>query len=231
MGSILCLETSSHACSVAVGIDGNVISCHESEQENAHSSQLTTLIDKALSAAGIELSALDAIAVSMGPGSYTGLRIGVAAAKGFCYALDKPLISVPTLKALAYGIREKAGAGQFLLCPMLDARRMEVYTALFDMNLNEIRKVSAEIITENSFGEFLSNTEVIFAGEGSAKCKTLIAYHKNSVFIDNLKLSARFSYPLALEKFNAALFENLAYFEPFYLKDFVAGKPKVRGLH
>ena len=231
MGSILCLETSSRACSVAVGLDGVILSCCESEQENAHSSQLNTLIEAALSEARIELPAIDAFAISMGPGSYTGLRIGVAAAKGFCYSLDKPLMSVSTLKSLAYSMREMTGDRESLLCPMLDARRMEVYTALFDWNLNEICQVTAEIITEDSFAEYLSNTKIIFAGEGSAKCKTLIAHHKHAFFIDDLKLSARFLYPLALEKFNAARFENLAYFEPFYLKDFVAGKPRVRGLH
>ena len=230
MGSILCLETSSKVCSVAIGKDGGILSCQESELENAHSSQLTDLIEKALHDAGFELPDLGAIAVSMGPGSYTGLRIGVAAAKGFCYALEKPLIAIPTLKSLAYGMRELAGTEGALLCPMLDARRMEVYTAIYDRALKEIRPVSAEIITEDSFAGFLGSGTVVFAGEGSLKCKPLLGAHKNSVFIDDFRLSARFLYPLAMEKFRHGAFENLAYFEPYYLKDFVAGKPRVKGL-
>ncbi|MCX6287809.1 MAG: tRNA (adenosine(37)-N6)-threonylcarbamoyltransferase complex dimerization subunit type 1 TsaB [Bacteroidetes bacterium] len=230
MGSVLCLETSSGICSVAIGQDGRILSCHESEQKNAHSAQLTNLIDMALSDAGLGLPDMDAIAVSMGPGSYTGLRIGVAAAKGFCYALDKPMIAVPTLKALALGMRELAGSGDFLLCPMLDARRMEVYTAVYDKSLNEIYPVSAEIITGESFADLLGSGTLIFAGEGAAKCKALLGTHEHSVFIDDFALSARFSYPLALGKFMHKAFENLAYFEPYYLKDFVAGKPRVKGL-
>ena len=230
MGAILCLETSSRACSVAVGLDGNILSCCESEQENAHSSKLYTLIGVALSEAGLELSAIDAFAISKGPGSYTGLRIGVASAKGFCYSLDKPLLAVSTLKSLAYGMREKAQDEKSLLCPMLDARRMEVYTALFDMNLAEVSPVAAEIITESSFGSFLDSSKVIFAGEGATKCKSLLSHHDHAIFIDDMKLSARFLYPIALQRFNASLFEDLAYFEPFYLKDFIAGKPRVKGL-
>jgi len=230
MGPVLCLETSSGICSVAIGNDGRILSCHESEEKNAHSTQLTGLIDKALCEAGLVLTNLKAIAVSMGPGSYTGLRIGVAATKGFCYALDRPMIAVPTLKALALGMREIAGSGASLLCPMLDARRMEVYTAVYDKYLNEIRPISAEIITGGSFADLLETNRMIFAGEGASKCKTLLSFHEHSSFIDNFTLSARFLYPLALEKFSLGAFENLAYFEPYYLKDFVAGKPRVKGL-
>jgi len=231
MGSVLCLETSSGICSVAIGKDGVIISCHESDQKNAHSSQLTSQVDCVLQEAGLTLTELDAIAVSMGPGSYTGLRIGVAAAKGFCYALGKPMIAIPTLKALALGMRELIqDEGPFLLCPMLDARRMEVYTAVYDRNLSEIRPVSAEIINGESFADLLNSGTVIFGGEGAEKCKPLLGPLKNAVFIDDFKLSARFLYPLALEKFRLGSFENLAYFEPYYLKDFVAGKPRVKGL-
>jgi len=230
MGSILCLETSSKVCSVTIGKDGVILSCQESGQENVHSSRLTDLIEIALHEACLEFTALDAIAVSMGPGSYTGLRIGVASAKGFCYALGKPLIAVPTLKALAYGMRLKAGQQYALLCPMLDARRMEVYTAVYDLALNEIQPVSASIITEGSFSDLLKHGAVVFAGEGASKCKPLLGAHKHSVFLDDLRLSASFLYPLAFEKFKLGAFENLAYFEPYYLKDFVAGKPRVKGL-
>lgn len=230
MGSILCLETSSGVCSVAVGRDGSILSFNESDQRNAHSTQLTGLIQKTLDDASLELSQLDAIAVSMGPGSYTGLRIGVASAKGFCYAQEKPLIAVPTLKALALGMREKTGLVKGLFCPMLDARRMEVYTAVYDSSLSEIRPVTAEIITADSFADLLASGVVIFAGEGAEKCKPFLGANKHSFFLNDFKLSATFLYPLALEKLNHRAFENLAYFEPFYLKDFVTGKPRVKGL-
>ena len=230
MGSILCLETSSKVCSVAVGKDGRILSCLESETANAHSSQLSEITGRVLHEAGLSLKDLDAVAVSMGPGSYTGLRIGVAAAKGFCYSLDKPLIAIPTLKSLAFGMQLSTGNASAFLCPMLDARRMEVYTAVYDSNLNEIRPVSAEIVTADSFMDLLDSGTMIFAGEGASKCKPLLGYHKHSVFMDDFKLSARFLYPMAVEKFRLGQFENLGYFEPYYLKDFVAGKPRVKGL-
>jgi len=230
MGTILCLETSSKVCSVAIGKDGLILDCEESDRENAHSSQLTSLIDLAVHNAGLELTDLDAIAVSMGPGSYTGLRIGVAAAKGFCFALDKPLIARSTLKSLAYGMTLKPGNPDALLCPMLDARRMEVYTAVYDRTLTEIDPVSAKIITSESFSSLLKTSKVVFAGEGSEKCKSLIGIYPNSVFLDDFRLSARFLYPLAQEKLTIGSFENLAYFEPYYLKDFVAGKARVKGI-
>jgi tRNA threonylcarbamoyladenosine biosynthesis protein TsaB len=230
MGSVLCLETSSKVCSVAVGNEGLVLSCRESETANAHSSQLSELIEKALLEAGLGLKDLDAVAVSMGPGSYTGLRIGVAAAKGFCYSLDRPLIAIPTLKSLAFGMHQSVDTANAFLCPMLDARRMEVYTAVYDCNLNETRPVSAEIVTPDSFKDLLDSGNVVFGGEGASKCKPLLGHHKHSVFLDDFRLSARFLYPLAVEKFNLGQFENLAYFEPYYLKDFVAGKPRVKGL-
>ncbi|MEI6888332.1 MAG: tRNA (adenosine(37)-N6)-threonylcarbamoyltransferase complex dimerization subunit type 1 TsaB [Bacteroidales bacterium] len=230
MGSILCLETSSRVCSVAIGNEDRILSCRQSEQENAHSSGLTNLIESALLDAGLEMHELAAIAVSMGPGSYTGLRIGVAAAKGFCYALEKPLIAISTLKSLAFGMRELSGNEGGLLCPMLDARRMEVYTAVYDFSLAVIRPVSAEIITESSFAGLLDSETIVFAGEGAEKCKPLLGSHHHATFLENFKLSAAFLYPLAMEKLSAGAFEDLAYFEPYYLKDFVAGKPRVKGL-
>jgi tRNA threonylcarbamoyladenosine biosynthesis protein TsaB len=236
MGSILCLETSSRVCSAVIGSDGNMVACYESEQENAHSSALTGLIDQALHQAQMELSGLDAVAVSMGPGSYTGLRIGVATAKGFCYALNKPLISVPTLRAMALGILEQIklhepqGRAPDLVCPMLDARRMEVYCAVYDQSLNEIFPVSAQIINSGSFSDLLGKSRILFAGEGAFKCKPFLGINQNSFFLDDFKLSARFLYPQANEKFIRGEYENPAYFEPCYLKDFVAGKPRVKGL-
>jgi len=251
MGSILCLETSSRVCSVAVGFNGKILACIESEQGNSHSSVLTGLVERTLRRGGMELSGVDAIAVSMGPGSYTGLRIGVATAKGLCYSLDKPLIPVPTLKSLALGIREyleiKSLSGLFpsdhpvrvsddfflipyLLCPMLDARRMEVYCAVYDNSLVELVPVSAQIIGPDSFSELLLNNRMVFAGEGALKCKPSLDGNPNSFFLEDFGHSARFLYPLADEKFRKHEYENLAYFEPFYLKDFIAGKPRVKGL-
>jgi len=251
MGSILCLETSSRICSVAIGSNGVIIACQESEHGNAHSSVLTGLVERSLQQAGMELPGIDAVAVSMGPGSYTGLRLGVATAKGFCYALDKPLISVPTLKSLALGMRgyleSESQEGRlpsdhpfmqandffrvpYLLCPMLDARRMDVYCAVYDKSMLELLPVSAQIISPGSFSDLLPGNRIIFAGEGASKCKTNLDYSQNSFFLDDFKLSARFLYPLADEKFGRHEFENLAYFEPHYLKDFVAGKPRVKGL-
>jgi len=230
MGPVLCLETSSKVCSVAIGHDGLILSFRESETTNAHSSRLTGMIREVVDEASLDLNELGAIAVSMGPGSYTGLRIGVAAAKGFCYSLDKPLIAVPTLKSLARGMSLLDEARGAFLCPMLEARRMEVYTAVYDVMLNEVQPVSAEIIIPGSFSALLDSGKVVFAGEGALKCKPLLGQHKNAVFIDDFRLSARFLYPLAMEKLRLGAFENLAFFEPYYLKDFVAGKPRVKGL-
>ena len=174
----------------------------------------------------------------MGPGSYTGLRIGVATAKGLCYALDKPLIAIPTLQAMAAGMTppphpspnwEGAGGG-VVLCPMIDARRMEVYCAVYDHENREMREVRAEIIDEYSFQGFLAGNTVVFGGEGTDKCKPFLGNHPNSLFIDGFQASAQFMIDLATEKFGQRQFESLAYFEPFYLKDFVAGKPRVKGL-
>lgn len=229
---------------MALARDGVILCTRESVAPNAHSAVLTVFIAELLSSAGVEPSAIDAVAVSMGPGSYTGLRIGVATAKGLCYAIGKPMIAVPTLLGMAKGMRdsgfrmqdaplllEEKGLGdEVLLCPMLDARRMEVYCAVYDNKLEEIMPTEAKIIDENSFAGLLSATPVIFAGEGAEKCRSMLGDHPNARFIHGFEASAKYLVPLAMERFNKGEFENLAYFEPFYLKDFVAGKPRVKGL-
>ncbi len=241
MALILCIETATEVCSVALFRDETLVGIKESSARNVHSAMLTTFIDELVKSSGIHFSSLDAVAVSMGPGSYTGLRIGVATAKGLCYAIDKPMIAVPTLQAMAAGMtpppappqnREGSRGGiQTLICPMIDARRMEVYSAVYGMDNTEIREVRAEIIDASSFGEFLQEKRVIFGGDGAGKCKELLGNHPNAFFLDEFKASARSMIVFAAEKLRRNQFENLAYFEPFYLKDFVAGKPRVKGLH
>ena len=224
MALILCLETATTVCSVALAKDGKLLAIREVNQGYTHSENLTIFSEQVLSEAGHKFSDLDAIAVSKGPGSYTGLRIGVSAAKGFCFALEKPLIAVNTLRGMAYGaaknVKEKS-----LLCPMIDARRMEVYCAFYDLDNNEIRSTSAEIITEDSFADILKENKVIFFGDGAAKCKQAIT-HPNAIFIDNAFPSAGYLVQIAENKFANKEFEDVAYFEPYYLKDFVSGSQK-----
>lgn len=223
MALILSLETATTACSAALAKDGALLALREVNEGYTHSENLTVFAEQVLKEAGVSFSDLDAIAVSKGPGSYTGLRIGVSAAKGFCFALDKPLIAINTLRAMASGVSISERA---LLCPMIDARRMEVYCAVYDEQGNEIRPVSAEIIDENSFSDILKNNKIIFFGDGAAKCRAKLGQHPNAVFIDNVFPSAAFLAPLAEQKFNEKKFEDVAYFEPYYLKDFIAGPKK-----
>lgn len=235
MANILHIETSTQVCSIAVSVDGKVVAIRESDEQNSHAALVTIFAEQVMKEAGLIFSGLDAISVSMGPGSYTGLRIGVSTAKGFCYAIDKPLISVSTLKAMAYGMVQHAGKSGYMLnnhlfCPMIDARRMEVYTGIFDTGLNSVQEISAEIIQENSFSDLLETKPILFAGDGAAKCKHLFSDTANAYFLDNFNPSAANMVGIAEKKFKAGEFENLAYFEPFYLKDFVAGIPKVKGL-
>jgi len=235
MGLILCIESATEVCSVVLARDEKILGVRESSSRNVHSAMLTLFIEEIIQSTGFEIAALDAIAVSMGPGSYTGLRIGVATAKGLCYALDKPLIAVPTLQAMAMGMNYQLpitnDQSGILFCPMIDARRMEVYAAVYDQNNREVREAAAEVIDAFSFQELLAAHTIVFGGEGADKCKTVMGEHPNVMFIDGFKTSAKFMVELAGEKFRQKQFKNLAYFEPFYLKDFVAGKPRVKGLN
>lgn len=226
MSRILHIETSTTVCSVAISEDGHNIFTKEDFEGPSHATLLGGFIDEALALADSRGIALDAVAVSCGPGSYTGLRIGVSMAKGICYARDLKLVAVPTLELIAvpvllyHDLPEDA-----LLCPMIDARRMEVYAAVYDRALGVKRKVSADIIDENSYLEFLNDHPVYFFGNGAEKCKNQIL-HPNARFIDNIYPLASMMNPLAEKSIAAGRLEDVAYFEPFYLKEFVATTPK-----
>ena len=223
MALILCLETATKSCSVALAKDGQLLAFQEEVSEKySHSEQLTPFIDSLLQEQGIALTDLDAIAVSKGPGSYTGLRIGVSTAKGLCYALDKPLIGVSTLEAMASGMEKKHPNKVY--CPMIDARRMEVYTAFFQ-NGNQLTDVEAHIVEADSFSEMLAQSEVLFFGDGADKCQEVIT-HANATFISSVYPSAKDMVAVAERAFSQQQFEDVAYFEPYYLKDFVAGVKK-----
>ncbi|QJW88259.1 tRNA (adenosine(37)-N6)-threonylcarbamoyltransferase complex dimerization subunit type 1 TsaB [Spirosoma taeanense] len=223
---ILSLDTSTTACSVALHRDGMLLGAYELFTERTSSAMLTTLINDVVQHTGHELNQLDAIAVAKGPGSYTGLRIGVSTAKGLCFALDKPLLAVNTLAAMTEQIRQFYPANT-RLCPMLDARRMEVYCAFYDSAGQELRPTSAEIIDETSFGEWLTQGPVVFFGDGAAKCRTFLGQHPNAVFPDVTILpSARTVGKLATSAFTESRFEDVATFEPFYLKDFMTTQPR-----
>ncbi|MGI4022749.1 MAG: tRNA (adenosine(37)-N6)-threonylcarbamoyltransferase complex dimerization subunit type 1 TsaB [Janthinobacterium lividum] len=227
MSLILQIETSTTSCSVALAQNGKVLSSRTIDQRNIHAEVITVFIGEIMKENGVAFENLDAIAVSSGPGSYTGLRIGVSTAKGLCFSLDKPLIAVETLQAMAAGYLSRfqpINGNNFLLCPMIDARRMEVYTALFDPDLKQVQSTSAEIITAESFQEKLDQHQIIFFGDGAAKCATVLGNHPNAVFSTVFINDAIDLTELAAAKFELKAFEDVAYFEPFYLKDFIGSK-------
>ena len=232
MPELLCIETATEICSVALANEKDLTAKKESSKKNSHAELVSVYIEELLKEYPIDKDQLDAVVVSKGPGSYTGLRIGVSTAKGLCYALDKPLIAINTLEAMASGMIGSLKKKRFdncLFCPMIDARRMEVYAAVFDHNGNQVRETRAEIIGDESFRQELAENKVIFFGNGADKCKGVIK-NTNAVFVDNFTPSAAYLVSPALKKFEHNKFENVAYFEPFYLKDFIAGIPKVKGL-
>tara|TARA_R110000868_G_scaffold50886_6_gene162038 strand:- start:1149 stop:1829 length:681 start_codon:yes stop_codon:yes gene_type:complete len=225
MGVILNLETSSTNCSVCVAKDGEILAMRELNSANySHAEKLHIFIEEVMQEASLKMEDLEAVAVSKGPGSYTGLRIGVSAAKGLCYALGIPLISVSTLKSMASQVKIKKDE---VLIPVLDARRMEVYSSVFDENGNEIRETKAEVIDENSFQEYINEKHVHFLGSGAEKIKELfpletISYHCEVV------PSAKEMAAISSDKYIIADFEDVAYFEPYYLKDFVMQTKKAK---
>ncbi len=220
MTHILCIETATEICSVAIAKNGETIALVEDTQGNNHASQLHILVAKALEQSNLHFSDLQAVAVSKGPGSYTGLRVGVSAAKGYCYALQIPLIAINTLQSLANGFRQNNPCYSGLICPMIDARRMEVYCALFNQTLHEVLPTQANIIDEASFLEQLSQNQIVFIGNGAAKCQNTIV-HKQAKFDISVRCNASYLSQLAHDAFIQNIFEDVAYFEPYYLKDFI----------
>jgi len=215
---ILNIETATTNCSVSLSNGGETLVLKEDYNSNfSHAESLHLFIDEVFSSAKIKPSDIAAIAVSMGPGSYTGLRIGVSSAKGLCFSLDKPLISVSTLESLSLQVNIDKG----FIVPMLDARRMEIYSAIFDANHLQIRDIQAQILDKNSFMDYLEKDKVYFIGTGVEKTKSIIS-HKNAVFIENKLPSANEMGLIAFKKYTSNVFENVAYFEPFYLKDFIS---------
>jgi len=214
---ILNIETTTTNCSVSLSKERDILVLQEDYNTKfTHAESLHVFIEDVVRSSKIKLSDIDAIAVSKGPGSYTGLRIGVSAAKGLCFALDKPLISVSTLESLSHQVNIDIG----VIVPMLDARRMEIYSAIFDAKHHQIGETQAQILDKGSFLEYLNKGKVYFIGNAVEKTKTIIQ-HENAVFIDNKLPSAKEMGKLAFDKYIDNNFENVAYFEPFYLKNFI----------
>lgn len=227
---LLHIETATDVCSVALTQGTEVLGVKESADGNSHSKNLLPFIDSVLKETNHVQQDLQGVVVSIGPGSYTGLRIGVSTAKGMAYSLGIPVITVSTLESIAQGAKQQAGACECDIVPMIDARRMEVFAARYDNDMNLLDKVTAVIVDENAYSELLQNKEVLFCGNGMPKCKELLSQFPNARFAD-FTLSAQYMLPAALKKWEAKDFADTAYFEPFYLKEYVAGKPNVKGLH
>ncbi|MCY1636078.1 tRNA (adenosine(37)-N6)-threonylcarbamoyltransferase complex dimerization subunit type 1 TsaB [Marinifilum sp. D737] len=232
MALLLNIETSTAICSVALGKDGKLLALKENKEGMKHASHLTVFIENILKENNLSTADLDGVAISMGPGSYTGLRIGVSTAKGICYGAGIPLIAVSTLQSMTKALQNNSDLSSLLknqekalFCPMIDARRMEVYTAFYNANTELVKDISADIIDENSFANELSEQEIVFFGDGSGKCKDVIT-NENGIFLDDVNATAVGMIELAENKFNKNELEDVAYFEPFYLKDFVATTPK-----
>lgn len=229
MALILTLETSTDICSAALSKDGQLLCYRENSEGFSHAALLAVFVDEVLKEANVTANQLSAVCVSKGPGSYTGLRIGVSTAKGLCYALNIPLIAIDSLFAMCYGAKQEAkalaGDSNFLLCPMIDARRMEVYCAFYDEALTQKEPVKAVVVDSTSFESILEKEKVIFFGNGAAKCKEAIN-QPNALFLEGNYASAKNLVAPALDAFNNKQVEDIAYFEPFYLKDFVVTTSK-----
>lgn len=227
MSCILNIDTSTNVCSVAVSQDGACIFDKEDHSGPNHAERLGAFVDEALSFIDNHAIPLDAVAVSCGPGSYTGLRIGVSMAKGICYGRDVKLLAVPTLELLCVPVllREMVTDDDALLCPMLGARRMEVYAQLFTRSLREVRPIQADVVDADTYREYLDKHPVYFFGNGAMKCKEVID-HPNAHFIEGIEALAKNMLPLAERRMAREEFEDVAYFVPFYLKDFVAKQPR-----
>jgi len=226
MALILNIETATALCSAALSRNGKVISQRESTEEKSHAGSLTVFIEEILRETNTGVEDLNAIAVGKGPGSYTGLRIGVSVAKGLCYGSGAPLIAINTLEIMyAQVIADIGSTAGYYYCPMIDARRMEVYSEIYDNEGNEVDAVAAKIIDETTFIPFLTNHKVVFFGSGMEKCRHILQ-HQNAILIDNIHPHSGALASLSEKYFQQSRFENVAYFEPFYLKDFIATVPK-----
>lgn len=229
MALILNLETATSVCSVSLSEDGKTLALKENLQSRSHAETLTGLIEEVMRTSGFALQEIMAVAVSMGPGSYTGLRIGVSTAKGLCLALGAPLIGINTLQIMALQVSGNYPVGSdlpVLFCPMIDARRMEIYTACYDCLKNEMRPAAAVIVDGGTFKALLENNTVVFFGDGAEKCKALYSLEPNAVFIDGVFPSAAQMADLSSAAFSKYDFVDVAYFEPFYLKDFYSPPAK-----
>lgn len=226
----LLIETATQVCSVVLASEGRILARRDSDVPNAHSTRLSVFIQEVLDENRLTPRDLGAVCVSAGPGSYTGLRIGVSSAKGICYALGIPLVSVPTLLSMAALYYRQHPEYKGLVCPMIDARRMECYTMVVAPSLDVLRPTAADVITEGIFDEYLNRGEVTFIGDGAAKTRPLLGNHPNARFDDSFRLSAEGMIDLAAQRLAEGKTEDVAYFEPFYLKDFVAKKSVVHGL-
>jgi len=223
MPSILCIETSTTVCSVAIGNENGIIAHKEVNAGFTHAENLHVFIDEVIKEAGSNRKDIDAIAVGKGPGSYTGLRIGVSAAKGIAYALNIPLISMNTLMNLCVSAKKQIQDKEIILCPMLDARRMEVYTAFYNQQLDELANTNALIITNESLNELCNKGNIVLFGDGANKCAELIKENSKISILENLMPSAINMIGYSIEQYNKKQFEDVAYFEPFYLKEFFTG--------
>ncbi len=225
---ILNIETSTGVCSVSISSGSETIALRESMTGRSHAAMVTVFIDEVMKEAGLDFSMLSGVAVSRGPGSYTGLRIGVSVAKGLCYGAGLPLIAVNTLAVMALMVISSPHAptdGHTVLCPMIDARRMEVYMALFDEKGRQTGDITADIITGDTFRELLDEKKMLIFGDGAGKFKDVIT-HGNALFIPGIYPSARLMAGLSFKALREGIFEDTAYFNPFYLKDFLATTPK-----
>ena len=230
--TILHIETATDVCSVALSRGAEVIGLKEEAGGNNHAKHLLPFVEEALKQGGCTVKDLNGVAVSVGPGSYTGLRIGVSTAKGIAYTAGIPVMAIGTLEGIAQGAKALwTGSDdvQPQIVPMIDARRMEVFTARYDFAMNMMEEVSSKIVDENTFAELLASQTVVFCGNGMPKCRELLSASPNARFVD-APVSARYLLPAALKKWQEQAFEDVAYFEPFYLKEYVAAKPVVKGL-
>lgn len=224
MCTLLTIETSTPVCSCALSCDGEILINKENYEGRSHASLLGLYVHEIMEYVREQHIRVDAVAVSSGPGSYTGLRIGVSEAKGLSYGLGIPLIAIPTARVMASMMRDKADEETFL-CPMIDARRMEVYATFFDRSLTVVRETSADIVEKGSYSDLLDGKTIIFFGNGAEKCRSVIT-HPNALFFDDIHPLASGMVPLAEKAFVDKAFVDIAYFEPFYLKEFVATTPK-----